>query len=142
LANRLIATLEKVYRDRVLQFENHLAEGFDVPGDENDFMEVLGNLLDNAAKFARTRVRIDFRETDDEVRFWVEDDGPGIDPDKVAQVLVRGGRLDEQHPGQGIGLASVDTIVGLYGGELGIDRSPELGGARISVRMGRKSRSS
>lgn len=136
LAQRLLNTLAKVYRDRELRFENRLPEVLHIPGDENDFMELLGNLLDNACKYALSRVRIGLIEG--LVTEWgiaIEDDGPGIAEGDVERVLARGGRLDERHPGQGIGLAAAQEIVRLYRGRLTVGRSPELGGTRIEIRL-------
>jgi len=136
LAQRLINTLDKVYRDRQLQFENHLPEQIQFPGDENDYMELLGNLLENACKYGHSKVKISAVETDDVMlKLVIEDDGPGISEDEVKQVLSRGGRLDEQHPGQGIGLAAVREIVRLYKGSLDIGKSQGLGGAAISISL-------
>jgi len=136
LAQRLINALAKVYRERELQFENRLPAALRIPGDENDFMELLGNLLDNAGKFAASRVLIgegSVSDSDWDIR--VEDDGPGIAEKDIEQVLARGGRLDERHAGQGIGLAAALEIVRLYRGRLTIGRSLELGGASIGIHL-------
>lgn len=135
LAQRLLNTLAKVYRERDLQLENHLPEGLRIAGDENDFMELLGNLLDNGCKYARSRVRIAALESEEAWTLTIEDDGPGIATEDIAQVLARGGRLDERHTGQGIGLAAAHEIVRLYRGRLAIDRAEALGGACIRFRL-------
>jgi two-component system sensor histidine kinase PhoQ len=109
-------------------------------GDRNDVMEIIGNLLDNAFKYCRERVRItampivvpDSRHAG--VMVVVEDDGVGIAPDKRHHVLVRGARLDERQDGQGIGLSVVNELAELYRGGVEIDDST-LGGARITVRL-------
>ena len=107
-------------------------------GDRGDLTEMAGNLMDNACKWSRSRVRVsagsvnrpNARRKGLELR--VEDDGPGIDEADVARVLDRGARADERVPGHGLGLAMVSEIVELYGGSLAIRRA-ELGGAGIEV---------
>lgn len=136
LAQRLIHTLEKLYQGRNLMLENWIAEDALLAADENDLMELLGNLLDNACKFATARVRVSGqRGSDGWLHITVEDDGPGIDAGMRERVLARGGRLDEQYPGQGIGLAAVRTIVSLYQGEMRIERSQALGGAALCLQF-------
>jgi len=132
-AERLCATLVRVYRDKT-------ELGFAIEGDseapfrgaEGDLMEVLGNLLDNAFKWAvaQVRVRIDRRASG--LQILIEDDGPGVPPGQAEEVLGRGTRADEATPGQGIGLAVARDICEVYGGALTIDRSP-LGGALVRV---------
>jgi signal transduction histidine kinase len=102
-------------------------------------MEILGNLLDNACKYAQGRVRLSAQTLAGTgarpgLALRVEDDGPGIAPAAVQRALERGQRLDSSQPGQGLGLAMVREIVAVYGGNLAIDRG-ELGGARIEVRF-------
>jgi anti-sigma regulatory factor (Ser/Thr protein kinase) len=94
----------------------------------------LGNLLDNAAKRARQRVRL---RLDDGpfVRIAVEDDGPGVDIELANALLTRGTRLDETLPGHGLGLAIVGDIVRHYGGHLRFGRSQELGGLAVVVEL-------
>src|SRR6185503_16798074 len=104
-----------------------------------DLQELLGNLLENGFKWARRRVLLTVRSEPGErrpgVQFIVEDDGPGIPPDQVQRLLQRGVRGDERVQGHGIGLAIVQDIVHAYRGELEVDRSPELGGARFAVTL-------
>ena len=105
-------------------------------GDAADLMEILGNLGDNACKWCKSRVQFSASliGTGDSARLMlhVDDDGPGIPAELRARVLQRGGRLDTQSPGQGLGLAMVrEMVVEVYQGELELTTSP-LGGARIS----------
>jgi two-component system sensor histidine kinase PhoQ len=134
---KLIAALEKVYRDKGVTFSAELPAGARFFGDEGDLLEVLGNLLENACKYCRSRIRITASDLtgDDRPRLTIviEDDGNGIPETEREQVLRRGERRDQQLPGQGIGLSVVDEIVRLYQGTLAIDAS-DLGGARITVR--------
>ena len=102
-------------------------------------MELLGNLLDNACKWARSHVRIEATvdtqaSSRNALRLVIDDDGPGIAEADRARVLVRGGRADEATPGHGIGLAMVHDTVALYGGTMQIDASP-LGGARFDLKL-------
>jgi two-component system, OmpR family, sensor histidine kinase PhoQ len=108
-------------------------------GDRGDFTELLGNLVDNACKWCRSRVRVTVLVDPqaggrERLSLAVEDDGPGISEENRARVLQRGVRADESVPGHGLGLAMVHDTVDLYGGTLNIDAS-ELGGARFLLRL-------
>ena len=113
-------------------------------GELQDLQEMLGNLLDNACKWARGVVRVSVASVasvasvgDGPVRqvlLVVEDDGPGIEPDHRAAVVARGARLDESVPGSGLGLAIVQELAGLYGGHLTLGTSP-LGGLRAELQL-------
>ena len=136
--NRLVNGLRKVYHDKRPQIESDVAVGLKFRGDTGDFLEVAGNLLDNACKWCEKRVKITVRPSTDApalasgMVLTVEDDGPGIPDDAAEALLERGTRLDEATPGHGIGLAIVKDIARSYGGKLTIARS-DLGGARITV---------
>jgi two-component system, OmpR family, sensor histidine kinase PhoQ len=139
VAAELRATLLRVYARKDLVIELALAPTAQFIGDRGDLTELLGNLLDNACKWCRTRVR--FSANIDEsagarerLCLIVEDDGPGISAEDRARVLQRGVRADEKVPGHGLGLAMVHDTVDLYGGRLTIDASP-LGGARFTLRL-------
>lgn len=137
---RLLRALAKAYCDKPLAVESHCASDAVFFGAEGDLMELLGNLLDNAHKWARRRVRITVRPLaagltgQHGLSLQVEDDGPGIDAAQAQLVLARGVRADEQVPGHGIGLAVVAELVSGFHGRLRIDRS-ELGGARFRVEL-------
>jgi two-component system sensor histidine kinase PhoQ len=111
-------------------------------GDQGDLLELLGNLLENAFKWARRSVLLSAhalpaalgRRTGMEL--VVEDDGPGIPEMDVEHLLQRGVRGDERVQGHGIGLAIVQDILRAYKGELSVTRSEALGGARFAVRFG------
>ncbi|MGC2776590.1 MAG: ATP-binding protein, partial [Bradyrhizobium sp.] len=104
--------------------------GLRVAIDRTDLAEVLGNLLENAARHAASTVRI--VTTASPLVVTVEDDGPGIPAAQIGRVLERGGRLDEQGPGSGLGLAIVQDVLEAYGWRLQIGRSG-LGGAKITI---------
>ena len=122
-----------------LAIELLIAPGTGFSGDRGDLTELLGNLLDNACKWCRSRVRLSAAsdataEVRVRLRLTLEDDGPGISAADRARVLGRGVRADEEVPGHGLGLAMVQDTVELYGGTLMIDTSP-LGGARFELRL-------
>lgn len=138
MLEKLADALRKVYAQRGLQIATEVEGDPRFLGESGDLMEVLGNLLDNACKWSARRVRCAVAEQladgQASLHITVEDDGPGIAPEKVARVLSRGGRLDTQTEGQGIGLAVVQEIVRAYHGELQIGRSI-WGGAAMHVRL-------
>ena len=135
---RLIAGLKKVYHDKHPDFEVSIESGLQFRGDTGDFLELAGNLLDNACKWCEKHVRISVvasvgaRAVASGMVLTVADDGPGIPQDAADALLQRGMRLDESTPGHGIGLAVVKDIARSYGGHLSIQAS-KLGGAEITV---------
>lgn len=137
---RLLRTLAKAYRDKPLEVERAVEPAALFYGSEGDLMELLGNLLDNACKWSRHRLRVSVQARPAGpsgrrgLSLAVEDDGPGIPPELAETVLERGRRADEQVPGHGIGLAVVAEIVAAQRGRLRIDRS-ELGGACLQVEL-------
>ncbi len=134
--HRLGDGLTKVYRDKALLLDVEIAEGAAFRGDRGDFMEVAGNLLDNACKWCRQKVRVRIEATHGAgghgIRLTVEDDGNGIPAELAGRLLERGTRLDESAPGHGIGLSVVRDIAASYRGTVDISESP-LGGACFSV---------
>lgn len=136
----LRATLQKAYFDRHVSCTTHVPADCSILADKGDLIELAGNLLDNAFKYCRSQVRVTVQRVvvpgsrRDGVLLTVEDDGPGIAPDKRQHVLERGARLDERDRGQGIGLSVVHELAQLYRGSVEISDSP-LGGARISVQL-------
>lgn len=142
LVSRLKDSLLKVYADKGLSMEVECSAEAAFHADEGDLMEILGNLLDNACKWARSRVRLRVEDSSEEagLRLRVDDDGPGIPADKVDAVLGRGVRVDATKQGHGIGLAVVrDIVVEAYGGEITVGGS-DLGGAAVEIRMPRRSK--
>ena len=140
-AEDLVQSLEKVYAAKNVLCEFDMDEGVAFYGEQGDLLELMGNLLENAFKWAGHRVLLVVKTRAPTGRqrpgLWlsVEDDGPGIAEDKVELVLQRGMRGDERVQGHGIGLSIVQDIVRAYRGELVVDRSPEFGGARFSVNL-------
>lgn len=133
IAQRLFAALQKVYAHKQMEQELDLAPNSIIAGDEQDVMELFGNMLENAFKYGSKQVRVrSFVEEETHLRIDIEDDGPGVPDDQTSRILERGQRLDTSIPGQGIGLAVAAEIVRSYDGNISIHRS-ELGGARFSV---------
>ena len=136
---RLIDGLRKVYHDKHPDFDIRIEKGMQFRGDTGDFLELAGNLLDNACKWCERRVRISIvpsvgaRAIASGMVMTVSDDGPGIPQDAAEALMQRGMRLDEATPGHGIGLAVVKDIARSYGGRLKIKRSEDLGGAEFMV---------
>jgi two-component system sensor histidine kinase PhoQ len=138
-AEQIVTGLEKVYAAKGVLCEFEIAPQARFHGETGDLQELLGNLLENAFKWAHARVLLTVSEGDSApgrrpgLAVTVEDDGPGIPDEKVALILQRGVRGDERVQGHGIGLAIVQDIVRSYRGELRVGRSAELGGARFEV---------
>ena len=130
----LIATVNALYADKGLDIAANIHAPAHLPFDQEDLLELLGNLLDNAAKWARGRVRLSLDATGP-LHILVEDDGPGVEPAEAEILLSRGSRLDETTPGHGLGLAIVGDIVRLHGGELRFGRSESLWGLAVKVEL-------
>ena len=132
--NRLVEGLRKVYRDKQPDISVSVEAGMQFRGDTGDFLELSGNLLDNACKWCEGHVRISIGPASGSggMVMRVDDDGPGIPEGAVEALLNRGTRLDENTPGHGIGLAIVNDIARSYGGTLTISES-DLGGAEVVV---------
>ena len=137
VVGRVVHAMEKVHADKGVQCQLHLEPNLEFHCDEGDLMEVLGNLTDNAFKWCRQRVEVAIRNGKSRtgragVVIAVGDDGPGIAQEDLPTVLSRGGRIDPETAGHGLGLAMVADIVGLYEGELSVGVS-SLGGAQVSI---------
>jgi two-component system sensor histidine kinase PhoQ len=140
LVDNILSALAKVYADKNVRVALAVDTRTVFHGDAADLTEMLGNLLDNAFKWCRTKVGVTVRSTppvvgaQPSIEIVVEDDGPGIPAEMKARVLQRGARADETTPGHGLGLAMVQDTVALYRGTLSLDAS-SLGGLAISVRF-------
>ncbi|MEX2648580.1 MAG: HAMP domain-containing sensor histidine kinase [Alphaproteobacteria bacterium] len=129
VAEDLRRTLARIHVDRPIDIEMRLPAGLWFRGERQDLEEMLGNLADNACKWARGRVLVTGRRDGDRVVCVVEDDGPGLPEAQRDAVFDRGRRLDESVPGTGHGLAIVREVAELYGGSISLERS-SLGGLR------------
>ena len=131
----LLRVMQKVHADRSLSIELvPIQTGLCFRGECQDLQEMLGNLLDNACKWARARICIRTHLDHGQILISVDDDGDGLSESARKQVLVRGIRLDERQPGSGLGLAIVSELAELYGGTLELGRSP-LGGLCATLKL-------
>ena len=129
----LVATLAQIH-GRHLTINWSAANNLRLPWDRQDILELLGNLLDNACKWAKQNVVLGIEQHANDFIVTVDDDGPGIAPELREQVLHRGTRIDEQIQGHGLGLGIVRDIVEHCKGELQLQESP-LGGLRVVIRL-------
>ena len=140
-AEQIVRGLEKIYAGKGVICEFEIDPETHFHGEPGDLQELLGNLLENAFKWAKSRVLLTIQPGASApnrrpgVLIAVDDDGPGIAPENVANVLQRGVRGDERVQGHGIGLAIVQDIVRDYRGTLEVQKSAELGGARFQVTL-------
>ncbi len=127
--------LRRALDDRGITLETDLIAGAALPVEQQDAQEMLGNLMENAAKWARSRIAVRARTDAGRIVLTVADDGPGMPAADHARAVARGARLDERGPGAGLGLAIVADLAALNGGALRLGRDPALGGlaARISL---------
>jgi signal transduction histidine kinase len=135
LVRSLLTTLERTPAAARLTFEPQIPEGTVVPFDRTDLAEVLGNLLENAARHATSCVRVTARLGPTGASIMIEDDGKGIDPTARSKALERGSRLDEREVGAGLGLAIVLDVLEAYGWQLVLDDS-DLGGLKAAIMTG------
>ncbi len=132
----LCATLRQIHPHVDIDWQ--APPGLRLPWDREDLLEALGNLLDNACKWADSAVRVSAGEDGEGYWLCVEDDGPGIDPAQREAVIARGSRLDEQVAGHGLGLGIVRDIAQACGGTLSLEGSGELGGLCARLHLPRR----
>lgn len=137
----LARALERINRDRGITISTDVQEGARFQGERHDLEEMLGNLLDNACKWARSKVFLTVRTVrptqkggPGQIEVTVEDDGPGLSEMQRKKLGKRGLRLDESKPGSGLGLSIVTDFVQMYRGELALDASTH-GGLRAVLRL-------
>ncbi|MGZ5010135.1 MAG: ATP-binding protein, partial [Methylobacter sp.] len=139
IIEKISASLGKVYIDKNITFDMAVPEQSLVYCDEGDLYEIAGNLMDNACKWCRSTVKVNVSlnprkgRRNFAVLLEIEDDGPGIPAEKLADILKRGVRADENIHGHGIGMAVVYELIGLLGGLLEGKKSEALGGMKWSV---------
>ena len=132
VAEKLVRTMSRLYAGKDLDFAMEIAPSSAVRCETEDLEEMLGNVLENASKWARSAVAITASCRNGEAVIVVDDDGPGIDPANRERVLERGIRADEAMPGSGLGLAIVSELAGHYRGSLILDTAP-AGGLRVRL---------
>jgi len=141
-AEEIVGSLEKVYAERRILCEFDIDPRARFYGEQGDLLELLGNLIENAFKWAHSRVLLTARALPGRdprrggLELVIEDDGPGIPPDQVDHLLQRGARGDERVQGHGIGLAIVLDLIKAYRGSLEVSRSTVLGGAAFVLKFG------
>jgi len=131
----LVDTLKRLHRDKAVHFQQQLNDVTTLPLEQQDGMELLGNLLDNAWKWSRSQVHLTI-SAEAGLEIVVEDDGPGVDETLLQSLMQRGVRQDEAAPGHGIGLSIVKSLVQELNGSISFSRSPALGGLRVEARLG------
>ena len=132
--NDVLLALKKIHADRVITVESHIPASAIFPGDSNDILEVLGNLLDNGFKYANSKLLIKAKIRHTHLTIVIEDDGNGFTVDECTVIFDRGSRLDESPIGQGLGLSIVKNIIESYHGSISASAS-DLGGARFTIKI-------
>ena len=133
-ADGLARTMTAIHADKRIAIDIHVSHEHFVRAQREDLDEMLGNLIENACKWAKSRVAIRSLLDNGQTVITVDDDGPGLLPELRETVLQRGVRADEAAPGSGLGLAIVADLVELYGGSIALDSSP-LGGLRATLQL-------
>ena len=128
----LIKVLQNMYRYKNLTINFNASESVMLLVDREDMLELTGNLLDNACKWAKTRINVCF-DINKVIRLIIEDDGPGVSEADIVNLTQRGSRLDEAVSGHGLGLSIAQLIIEQYGGQLNFGRSDTLGGFYVEV---------
>jgi signal transduction histidine kinase len=129
----MVATLEKIYREKNLSLTWSVEPGALVQMDREDALELVGVLMDNACKWAVNRVSVGVHESGQSFMLVVEDDGPGLTDEDIAKIARRGVRLDEASTGHGLGLSIAADIVESYSGSMEFCRSQRLKGFEVRV---------
>jgi signal transduction histidine kinase len=129
-------TVDRIYEERGFDIEVSCIKELKFQGERQDLEEMVGNLLDNACKWARSQVSVDVQRKEGAARFIVvvDDDGPGLTEAQRAKAVKRGQRLDETKPGSGLGLSIVADLAHLYKGRFELEPSPE-GGLRARLEL-------
>jgi len=128
----LIKVIQSIYPDKLIEAKQ--PQGLVMPQDRDDMLELLGNLLDNACKYAKANALIHFEEANDGWRITIEDDGQGVSESALKVIAGRGIRLDESIQGHGLGLSICKDIVESYSGNLNFQQS-SLGGLKVTISL-------
>ncbi len=130
VVDRLVRVMSRLYDERGIKLISDIPDSARFRGEQQDLEEIVGNLVDNACKWAKTKVSVtavyrrpNGRDDPGKLELRIDDDGPGLTSEQVEEVTTRGHRLDETKPGSGLGLSIVSDLVGMYRGKLRLDRS-------------------
>jgi len=138
VVDALVRLLNRLFVEKGVLVDGDIPSGEVFRGEKQDLEEMLGNLMENACKWAASRVEVTGEIVDDDcIALHIDDDGPGLDADECEQALRRGVRLDESAPGTGLGLSIVKELAELHTGKLRLARSP-LGGLRATLSLPRR----
>lgn len=132
--SNLIDVLKRIYAEKELRYQLMVAEGKLFSGDREDMLELFGNLLDNACKWAKSRVNVSVQNGPG-LMVSIEDDGPGVRHGAMVSLTQRGMRLDESTAGHGLGLSICQEIIRHYQGKISFESSIRLGGLKVSVAL-------
>ena len=133
--DELARTLERIFGERGVTIDWDADEELVFLGERQDMLELAGNVMENACKWARRRVKVEAEPAEPGMlRLTVEDDGPGLPPERREEVLRRGARLDESAPGSGLGLSIVEELAKAYGGSVTLGQAA-MGGLRVDLRL-------
>lgn len=130
----LVRTVSRIYAERGITIHAEIDPALVVRVEREDLDEMVGNLLDNACKWARHQVHVSVTSDADSIRILVDDDGRGVPAEKRVEVFKRGVRVDQNAPGSGFGLAIVSDLADIYGGAITLTDSP-LGGTRAVLTL-------
>ncbi len=130
----LIKTLDMMYANKTILLTTNVPENVICPVDREDMLELLGNLLDNAYKWATHKITLSVH-IDSDLHLCIEDDGPGVNPKKISELSKRGVRLDEKIQGYGFGLAITVDIINDYNGNISFKHSDNLGGFKADIML-------
>jgi signal transduction histidine kinase len=131
----VLAVLQKANVDKGVDVRTAIAANLTIACEQQDLDEILGNLLENAFKWAKRKVSVSAQSGPDHfVKLIIEDDGPGLTGEQAESMLLPGQRLDETVPGFGFGLPIARELAELYGGTIALGRAP-LGGLQVSIRL-------
>ena len=135
--DELSRTLERIFQDKGIEIDWDAPDDLWFQGERQDLLEIAGNAMENAGKWGKRRVRVRAQGISTErLRLTVEDDGPGLPPERREEVVQRGARLDENAPGSGLGLSIIDELTRAYRGSLSLGVS-SLGGLAVQIDLPR-----
>jgi signal transduction histidine kinase len=139
--DRLVRVMSRLYDERGIKLISDVPDGARFKGEQQDFEEIVGNLVDNACKWAKTKVSVtaayrapDGLDDPGRLEIRIDDDGPGLTQEEIAEVTTRGHRLDETKPGSGLGLSIVTDLTAMYRGKLSLARA-RMGGLCATVEL-------